>query len=329
MAGETTPTTTVDRQVAALLTAQALHAGLPDVVLAPLCNTHDIMGQASLVVDFAVEADDGIASAATYGTALSSNNEFDYATKVTVTVVEGAAVLGEVLDTAIEVKFPGMGSITEIMANGTTEQKVAALSDEARRSVSMCMEKLEKDHADLLDNFSVSVDGSGVSGGQLTIADVFSAIYSYDTAENITRDTALFLWPVQVRDIRLDLAVTGGGMGGAVWNQQADASFLSSRGLPQNGFLGTLLGRPLYQGSHSLRNLSDTNVNVNGGLIAIGKGSPAGGQLGALVNVTRGGPRYRITQDAKVRGVIMSTVMEFKVAEIRDAHGIRIRSRAT
>jgi hypothetical protein len=329
MAGETTPTTTADRQLAALLTAQALRAGLPDVVLSPLCNTEDIAGQASLVVQYAVEADDGVASSATYGTALSSNNEFDYATAITITVTEGAAVLGEVLDTAVEVKFPGMGSVADIMANGSVEQKVAALADEARRSVSMCMEKFESDHCALLDNFSVSVDGSGISAGALTIADLFSAIYSYDIAENVTRETALALWPVQVRDIRLDLAATGGGMGGSVWNQQADASFLSSRGLPANGFLGTLLGRPLYQMSHSLRNLSDTNANVNGALIAIGRGSPASGQLGALANVTRGGPKFRIEQSAKVRGVFMSTVMEYGVAEIRDAHGIRIRSRAT
>lgn len=329
MAGETTPTTTADRQLAALLTAQALKAGLPNIVLSPLCNSDDILGGASLVKKYAVEQDDGIASSATYGTALSSNNEFDYATAISITVTEGAAVLGEILDTAVEVKFPGMGNVTNIMANGSTEQKVAVLADEARRSVAMCMEKFEKDHCDLLDNFSNSVDGSGVSGGQLTVADIFSAIYTYDSQENITSETALFLWPVQVRDLRLDLAASGGGMGGSVWVQQADASFLRSAGLPANGFLGSFLGRPLYQGSHSLRNLSDTNANVNGGLIAIGRGAPDSGQLGALAHVTRGGPRFRVTQDAKVRGAIVSTVMEYGVAEIRDSHGIRIRSRAT
>lgn len=327
MAAETTPTTVADRQLAALLTRTALPAALPDVTLAPLCNDHDIQGQPSLVVKYAVEADDGAASAATYGTAVTSNNEFDYATAISITVTEGAFVRGVVLNTAAEVKFPGMGSVREIMQNGSIEQKVALLSDEFRRASSMCMEKFEADHVALLDNFSVS---AGTSLAALTVSDLFSAIYSFDIGEPITRESAFYLWPVQVRDLRLDLAVNGGGLGGAVWNQQVDASFLRSAQLPSNGFLGTLLGRPLYQGSHSQRNLSDTSTNVNGALIAIGRGVPGeGGQLGALAHVRRG--MFQVHTDYSVddRGLILGVGMEYGVAEIRDSHGIRIRTSAT
>jgi hypothetical protein len=328
MAAETTPTTVADRQLAAILGAQALKAGLPSVVLAPLCNDEDIEGQPSLVKKYAVEQDDGIASSATYGTALSSNNEFDYATAISITVTEGAAVLGTILNTAVAVKFPGFASVREILMNGTTEQKVAVLADEARRSVAMCMEKFESDHCALLDNFSNSVDGSGISGGALTISDIFSAIYTYAQQEAVTQETALCLWPVQIRDLQLDLAVAGGGLGGAVWNQQADASAFG-RALPANGLKGSLLGIPVYQMSHSLRNLSDTNANVNGALIAVGRGAPDSGQLGALAHVRRGMAQFHFDYSAADRGVQMVTVMEYGVAEIRDSHGIRIRSRAT
>jgi hypothetical protein len=326
MAGETIPSTVSDRQLAALLTRTALPANLPDIVLANLANSDDILGQPSLVKKYAVEQDDGIASAATYGTAFTTNNEFDYATAISITVTEGAIARGVVLNTAVEVKFPGAGSAREILMNGSTEQKVSVLSDEFRRAGKMCMEKFEKDHCDLLDNFSVSAGSSTIP---LSVADMFSAIYSYDIGEPVTRETAWFLWPIQVHHLRLDLASNGGGLGGGVWSQNVDVDFLRASQLPVNGNIGSFLGRQMYQGAHSLRNLSDTNTNVNGGLIAVGRGAPDSGQLGALANVTRGGFGVHFDYSAADRGVKMVLALEYGVAEIRDSHGIRIRSSAT
>lgn len=326
MANETTPTTVSDRQLAALLTRTALPANLPDIVLSNLANSDDILGQPSLVKKYAVEQDDGAASAATYGTAFTTNNEFDYTTAISITVTEGAIARGVVLNTAVEVKFPGAGSAREILMNGSTDQKVAVLSDEFRRAGKMCMEKFEQDHVDLLDNFSTSV---GTSGAAFTVSDAFSALYSYDVGEPVTRDAAWFLWPVQVRDLRADLALNGGGLGGGVWVQTVDTDFLRASMLPVNGNLGTFLGRPLYQGAHSLRNLSDTNANVNGALLAVGKGAPDSGQLGALAHVTRGGFAMHFDYSVDDRGVIFALVMEYGVAEIRDSHGIRIRTKST
>lgn len=326
MANETTPSTVSTRQLTALLTQTALKANLPDIVLSPLANDDDIEGQPSLVKSYAVEADDGIASAATYGTAFTTNNEFDYASAISITVTEGAIARGVVLNTAVEVKFPGMGSVREIMQSGSIEQKASILSDEFRRASAMCLEKFESDHTALLDNFSNS---TGTSGVALSVADILSAMYTSDTLEPVTRDQALFLWPVQVRDLRADLMTNGGGLGGAVWNQAVDVGFLRANNLPTNGFLGTVLGRPLYQGAHSLRNLSDADANVNGALLAIGKGAPDSGQLGALAHVRRGMFQLHFDYSVDDRGVVMAVVMEYGVAEIRDSHGIRIRSKAT
>jgi hypothetical protein len=322
MAGETTPTTVADRQLAALLGASALPAALPDIVLCNLANDEDIEGQPSLVRKYSVAADDGVASAGTYGTTFTTNNEFDYGTAISITVTEGAIARGVVLNTAVEVKFPGKGSIREIMMGGDTGLKVAALSEEWGRAASMCMEKFESDHTALLDNFCTS-------GQAFTVSDAFSAIYTMDTGEPVTRDCAFFLWPVQVRDLRSDLAVNGGGLGGGVWNQSVDVNFLKAADLPKNGYLGTFLGRPLYQGAHSLRNLSDADVNVNGALIAIGKGAPDTGQLGALAHVRRGMFQTHFDYSVDDRGVKFAVVMEYGVAEIRDSHGIRIKTKAT
>lgn len=329
MAAESTPTTNSTRQLAYALGREALPANLPKVVIANLANDDDILGQPTLVKQYAVESDLGIASPGTYGTDISTNTELTYGSAVQLTITEGALIKATIDDTSLSVENPGMGEVNmaELLGSGNIAAARSLLQPKINRLAAPCMEKWEDDHCNLLTGFSNS---AGDSGLPLTVAHAFSALYVYDTLEAVTEETAWAFAPVQVRDLMLDIAVNGGGLGAGVWNSTIDASFLRNNGLSPNGFKGTFMNRPLYQYSHSLRTLSDGDANVNGALMAIGRGKPdEGGQLGAIAHARRGLLQVRLEATADGRGVKVVLRMEYGVGEVRDTHAVRMRSKAT
>lgn len=332
MSNEFTPTVNATAQLAAAVSAVEAPPNAASIVLAPLCMSVDATGFPSLVVKIPQPTDMTAASAATYGTALSSNDALGYDTAASMTIVEAAAARGILVDTAICVGLPGINSIDQLMQEGSLQQKVQVLAKPLSRLMGACLEKFEADHCALTTSPSNSV---GTSATALSVSDLFSAIYTYDTLEPITAQRAFFLWPVQVRDLRSDLAVNGGGLGGGVWTQ-LDVSVMQQAQLPLNGAQGSFLGIPVFQGSHSLRTLSDSSANVNGMLFAVGRGDPfkPGAQYGYIANAIRksqsGSPfAIRLVNDPDQRGTKASVVMEYNAIEFRDTLAVRIKTKAT
>lgn len=328
MALETTSTTVATRLLSYVLGSEALPPNNADLVAMFLCNDDDIEGLPSKVKQYTPETDLGAASAGTEGTAISTNTALGYDTAIQGTVVEGALVRAIVTDQAVSEKFPGMSGVEELLQTGDINQWRVVFEHEIARLSRMCWEKLEADVVALVTGLSNSV---GTSGVDFSVADAFTAILTYDTLEPVTRDAVWLLTPQQVHDLRTDLAVAGGGFGGSVWFQQADAGFLAATSLPKNGLIGTFLGRAIYQYAHSLRVLSDTSANVNGALMARGVGAPDSptGQLGAFGIVRRGlTPKVRMIYDPDLRGMKMTVALEYVAIEVRDTHGVRIRTDA-
>lgn len=325
MANETTSTTYSTRTLSYVLGEEALPPNLADIVATALCNDDDIDGAPSHVKQYAVMNDLNAATGGTEGTQITTNTALSMASAIQATVVEGALVRSVVTDRALSVKFPGFPGIEALIDGGDLAAQRRALQEEVNRLAQMCVEKMEADVVALVTGLSTSV---GTSGVDFSVADAFTAVFTYDTLEPVTRQAAWLLCPTQVDDLRRDLAVAGGGLGGSVWFSQADASFLQTNQLPKNGFIGTFLGRPIYQYAHSLRVLSDTNANVNGALMAIGRGTPETGQLGAFCITRKGGLKVRIDKSAADRGAILVVSLEFVAFEIRDSHGVRIRTDA-
>ncbi len=325
MASETTSTTVATASLSYVLGSRALPPNKADIVIAQLCNMDDIDGLPSMVKQYAVESDLSAASAGTEGTAFSTNTSLGYGSAIQGTVVEGALIRATITDTAVGVKFPGIANVYELLSRGTFEQQLAALQPQIDRMAGACFEKMEADIVALFQGLSNS---AGTTLQPFSVSDAFTALFTYDTLEGVTRETAWGLTSRQVDHLRRDIALTGGGLGGGVWFQQADSAFLAARSLPHNGFIGTFMGRPIYQYSHSLRSLSDTNNNVNGGLIAIGRGTPEDGQLGAFAVVARGGLKVRLEPSAAERGTIAVVSLEYVAIEVRDGHGVRIRTAA-
>jgi hypothetical protein len=327
MANETTSTTYSTHSLSYILGVNAIPANLPSLVVSRLANEVDIEGQPSNVFQAAVLADLGAATGGTEGTAISSNTALSYASAVSGTVVEGALVRAVVTDNAVATKFPGLAGVAEAMQTLAFEQKLAVLQPEVNRLASMCFEKFEDDHCNLLSGFSNSV---GSSGADLSASTIFSAIYTYDTLDAVNQNRALVLTPNQIDELRRDLAVSGGGLGGALWNSQIDASFFNAAGLPADGAMGTFMGIPVYQYSHSLRTLMNANADVAGALMAIGSGDPtiAGNPVGAIMTVRKGGLKVRMEQSAAERGTILVVGLEYVAVELKDGHGVTIVSDA-
>lgn len=326
MAQETTSTTYSTRNLSYILGEEALPPNLADIVATALCNDDDIDGEPSNVKQYAVMSDLNAATAGTEGTAITTNQAMSMGSAISGTVVEGALVRAVITDRAISSRFPGISGIDELISSNDIATQRRVLQEEVNRLAQMCIEKMEADVLALLTGLSTSV---GTSGVDFSVADAFTALYTYDTLEPVTREAAWLLTANQVDELRRDLAVVGGGLGGGVWFSQADASFLATRQLPKNGFIGTFMGRPIYQYAHSLRVLSDTSANVNGGLLAIGRGKPDGmGQLGAFGIIRKGGLKVRIDKSAQDRGAILVVSLEFVAIEVRDSHGVRVRTDA-
>jgi hypothetical protein len=323
MANETTSTTYSTHSLSYILGENAVPANLPSMVVSRLANEVDIDGQPSNTFQVAVHNDLGAASGGTEGTAITSNTALSYASAIQGAVVEGALVRAVVTDNAVATKFPGLAGVSDAMQTLPFEQKLAVLQPEVDRLAAMCMEKYEDDHCNLLGGFSNSVGSTGVD---LSTANIFSAIYTFDTLDASNQNRALVLTPNQVDELRRDLAVTSGGLGGSLWSAQIDASIFGAGGIPENGLIGSFMGIPVYQYSHSLRTLVNTNADVAGALMAIGSGDPtqAGNPVGALMAVRKGGLKVRLEQSAAERGTIVVVSMEYVAVELKDAHGVSI-----
>jgi hypothetical protein len=330
MANETTSSTYSTHSLSYILGENAVPANLPSMVVSRLANEVDIDGQPSNTFQVAVHADLGAALGGTEGTAITSNTALSYASAIQGAVVEGALVRAVVTDNAVASKFPGLAGVSDAMQTLPFEQKLAVLQPEVDRLAAMCMEKYEDDHCNLLGGFS---NTAGTSGSDLSTADIFSAIYTFDTLDASNQNRALVLTPNQVDELRRDLAVTSGGLGGSLWSAQIDASIFGAGGIPENGLIGSFMGIPVYQYSHSLRTLENGDggspevfADVAGALIAIGSGDPtvAGNPVGALLTVRKGGLKVRLEQSAAERGTIVVVSMEYVAVELKDAHGVSI-----
>jgi hypothetical protein len=334
MANEYTPTVNSTAQLAAAVSSIFAPPNKASLVLFPLCSSVNAAGMSSLVVKIPNPSDMTAASAATYGTALSSNDSLAFGTASSLTITEGAATRGIILDTSVEVQLnrAGMGSIDQLMQEGTLAQKAEILGPEISRLVAAVLEKFEADHAALTTSPSNSV---GSTGTALSISTMLSAKYTFATLEPITPNPGYFLWPVQIRDLQNDLGTTGGGLGGEIWSN-VDTSFFSSKAFPLNGAAGSFLGDPVYVGSHSLRTLINASADVAGMMFNIGQGDPFVNPLtyGYIANAVRpsqaGTPwKLRMINSPDDRGTKVSVVMEYGVGEFRDTLGVEVISQAT
>jgi hypothetical protein len=314
-----TTTTTYANQITTALAMLALEPNRPKHVVHALANDDDLDGIPAKTKNYPLETLIAQASGGTEGTAITANTNLAMATSPGGTVVEGALIRSLVTEQAISKRVPGLDGVPDLIARGSVDEHLAALGPEVRRLIDSCMRKYEDDHCNLLAGFSQSV---GTSGSDFVLANALSAVYLYDAGDPMHDDTAWVLLPNQVSELRTNLSSV---VDGAIWFQQGDASFFNLQpDAARNGYIGTLLGRPIYQYSQTLATPANAGADVVGAYMAVGRGSPEDGQIGALAHLRNGGPIVRIQPDAPTRGVIVVVSMEYVAFEMRDASGIAI-----
>jgi hypothetical protein len=328
MANETTSTTYSDNSLAYALGERVLSANLPKIVVTGLCNEIDMSGEGSDTARINSHTDLGAASAGTEGTEFTTNEELALATAVDFVVAEAAAIQRAVITNfGLETKYPGVADVWRALQEGSIDQKLQILAEEADRMGFACVEKREDDLASLLDGFSNTVGSTGVD---LTVTNMIAAQYTLKTLEPLHEDWVFVLTPNQIQELQLEIGVTGGGLGGSVWTGPADASFFNFRpDMPRNGFRGSFMNIPVYEYAHSLRELMNGTDDVAGALMLRGSGDPRkGGQPGGLALATRGFLKYHLEYSAGHRGVIFVVTSDHKAGEVRDTFGVTIVSDA-
>lgn len=327
MSGETTSTTFDSQTLAYALGERILSANLPKWVVQGLCNELSIQGSGSDTARINQWTDLGVAGSGTEGTQFTTNEAVALDSAVDLQVAEAAAIQRAVITNfSLETKYPvGVPDVSRLLQDGSLDQRMSVIGPVADPMMAAVIEKREDDLCNLLSGFS---NTAGTTGTVLTTATIIAAEYTLKSVEPLHEDFVLVLTPNQVKELKQDIGTTNGGMGGGVWSGPADVGFFNARpDMPRNGFRGTLLGYPVYEYSHSLRTLMNTNADVAGALMCRGMGDPRfGGQLGAIGLATNGFLKFHIQYDAGYRGIVVVITSDHKALEVRDTHGVTLVS---
>lgn len=301
-----------DRILPELINERLAPASRAPIVALNHCTTDSLAGLPTKTKAYPKALDDGAASAATEGTDITATTTMDLGTQLVLTVSEGAGVRSDITNTAIERRMPGLSGQALISAiNAHSPQVLEIFAEEFARHTAMMLEKAETDVCALLDDFTTSVGNTGVD---FSLADAESAIYQMTNLEFGFENRWVFLLaPVQVSDIRKEIAITGGGAGGAVWSSDIQSIMNLNPNLSANGLVGQLFGVPVYQTATSVNPSPNAAADEAGALLISGMGTSASESQGALLFLEGNAPKYTWEHDASARTTELVSVYEYAV----------------
>jgi hypothetical protein len=310
MASETTSSTYASQFLANLVGEIVMGANRPKLVVSGLVNEDDINGQQANVIKYPLYADLTKASAGTEGTEITANTALSMGTAVSVTVIENALIRSLVTDRAVELAY-GMASVEQLMQEGSLAQKTAIFGPELERLGFACLETGETDLTALLASATGSV---GTTTTPLTVTNLLTAQHTLKVQEPVNENWAYVLTPKQMHQAKLEVGVTGGGLGGAVWSGAADASFFNHNpDMPRNGFRGSFMGIPIYEQSTSTVATANGAADGVGALMCVGSGKPGpASSTGFLGQTRRGGIKVRYQYLPSFRGSLLIVSTECK-----------------
>lgn len=323
MANETTATTYTDRILTELINERVAAASQARVVALNHCSFDSIAGEPSFTKAYPRFSDLGAASSASAGTDISANTELTMGTQLAVTVSEISGTKSTVLDTAMERKMPGMSGVALTSAIREGNASVLGIfAEEFARHYAMSMEAVEVAVMALLDDFTTSV---GTTTVDFDLAQAESALYQLTNKETGREsDWVYLLAPIQVSDLRRDVAINGGGAGGAVWSTDIQSIVNVNPGLETMGLVGSLFGVPVYQTATSTNPSPNGGADEAGALLISGGGRNPDDRPGALLFLEGDSHKYDIERDASLRATELVTTYTAGVGERFDDGGISI-----
>jgi hypothetical protein len=276
-----TSTTYVKNQIPRVLADRVLAAATPTPILLQLANQYSIAGRPTNTLRLNRRADVGPATAATEGTAFTTETSFSFGTEIELTVSEAAAMLGQITNRAVEETGLGYENALELFQSNNIEDIVAVCSAEAEIILKAINEKREADLAALLASMGNTV---GDLTADLTLDILEQAIFTSDTLEQPHDNRAFVFSPRGISFIRKILMTTSGGVQGVL--HQGKTEFMDGVGA---GYVARILDTPVYKMSQSMVQTSGTVPGTGGHLgclMLVGSGNPevagGSGQVGAL-----------------------------------------------
>ena len=319
----TTSTVQTDRILPELINEQLGPASRARVVALNHCSLDSIAGLPTKTKAYPRAADDGAASSATEGTDITATTTMSLGTQLTLSVTEGAGVRSDVTNTTVERRAPGLSGQALIDAVLAGDGRVLSIfAEEFARHNVMAMEKVETDVMALLDDFSTSVGSTGVN---FSLADAESAMYQLTNLETGRENQWVFLLaPIQVSDLRNEIAISSGGAVGPIWSTDIQSITSMNASLPVNGLAGSLFGIPVYQTATSVNPSPNGGADEAGALLVSGMGRGPNDMPGALQFLEGNPIKYTFEYDASARHTELVTTYEYAVGERFDDFGVSI-----
>jgi hypothetical protein len=317
-----TTTTVLTGSIASEILSQHLLALTPkQPIVAAAFNSVSIDGAGSLTYKLPTQTILDAASAVSEGSDASTIS--DYAIPAGVSVTPTAVYSRvDLTDRAIRRGLGGRSAsmVFDAMQNGDLAGFMSLLAAPVAAVGERLWAKLEFDCAASLANASGSV---GTSGGDLTIANMLSAIYALEANSPSHGDFAFYLTPIQISDLRTALLAGSGAALSTVLNSQATMSMVNGA-VQMNGFKGDFLGFPVFQIDALSKATANAGADDVGALVARGSGDPVTGQRGPSVIVEGHAPRILVDVDMSNRNVEIIGLYEYAIGEHTDKHYIKI-----
>ena len=332
MANETTSVSQTALIATEKIADGAILANLPKHVFNNLLHGDSIDGAGTNKKNYAVENDLGAAAGGTEGVDVAPTVELGMGTTVEVTPTRGVDDMALITLETAQRRLGGMPyrSVLELFQSEDEARLTAVLGPDIRRLVARAMQKVEADALALLSGISNTV---GSSGSDVTVTNLLTSIYTLKTQQphRPPSEWGFVLWPNQVLEIDLEAAVTGGGLGGALWNTQADFGLLNRpEGDPANGFVGTFLRYGVWEPDHELRITANAGADVVGALMCLSDpgtppDAPQNGGKVAFGVMLEGYPlTFSFEYDASMGGIEAVDRASYAHAELADPNAVGI-----
>lgn len=316
-----------------ILASRNIAANLPDYPFMSMVHTDSIDGVNGAKKDYIVSKDHGAASAGTEGTAITPVELALAATPaISVTPTEGVATQIDVTEDVLLERGTPSALLSSALRSDDPDMWMAILSPFIAEMVPMGLEKMENDGLALLDNIGNTVGGGATN--DLTASDMIQAIFQLD-AQNPKRpaEESQFLLAINsIQEVVLELAYTSGGLSGALWNTQADASLVNYPRWIQNGvgFAGTFFGRPVRRIAGGLENVvtgASWGAYGNFGIPGVAPDAPElAGRCGGFVLLERHGLMFRTEVNVTTRTISVVMNARYAFAEVSDTELVGITS---
>lgn len=218
----------------------------------------------------------------------------------------------------------GLENVAQLMADGSTDQKVQAIFPIARMLAASCYEALEYDLAELFTGLSTNTVTD--SGNAITVSDAYEAIQKLEDTDGLPHEDMAFML---VSEHVAQMRTSARSETGTPFSPDL-ATILRVRpdleGMP--GLKGVIAGVPVYSLNSSVAQTANSGADYVSALILRGEGDPEESGRGkpgtfafAYETAT---PVIGVENDQRERGAEVQALWRGAVGERIDAWGVKL-----